>query len=63
MSETNEPVLFAALTLAIVTLRATKDKARFSGDAQLAFECEEELRGMEGRRTEIVFQMEQKGGS
>jgi hypothetical protein len=62
-AERNEPILFAALTLAIVTLRAAKRKARIANDDLLFDEADADLRTMEGKRTELLFQLEQQGGA
>ena len=60
----NEPVLFTALTLAIVTLRSQALKAQATKDQELKECCGIEIDRLDKRRAELLEQMENRvGGS
>lgn len=59
----SEPVRFAALTLAIVTVRASAVRAAIAHDFLLTDECNRELRKLEAMRDSLAEQMERIGGA
>jgi hypothetical protein len=57
------PNYFAALTLAIVTLRAQRDNAEKMKDAALVRACNDEMFRLETKRDRAELALEQMGGA
>jgi len=63
MSAPASPTYFAALTLAIVTLRSARANAELMNDAQLGRDCEVEIHRLESKREAVENALQQFGGS
>jgi hypothetical protein len=57
------PTYFAALTLAIVTLRSARTNAELMNDKQLCLDCGEEIARLEQKRDGVVFELQRVGGA
>lgn len=62
-AEANTPVYFAALTLAIATLKGAADNARTMKDTATAFRCNEEMGFLTQKRDNLEQQMQSVGGA
>lgn len=63
MSAPASPTYFAALTLAIVTLRSARSNAELMNDKQLGLDCGEEIARLEQKREAVENALQQIGGS
>lgn len=63
MSAPASPTYFAALTLAIVTLRASRSNADLMNDKQLSLDCGDEIARLEMKRDVVERALQEIGGA